>query len=161
MKKIVLTTEQMNKISEYVQTEGSTESLNESLDNNRYEMECDVDLNYGGLKFQGNDVDDVNSSKIRVTYLIELEHRSWGIKSISLYDIKGPEELELEVYYYDGDKDDTLDTMVTVKLDWDGIDTDTHNGSFIGLDSDLEFDLENDSEGNIICTGISGVVYSI
>ena len=85
MKKIILTTEQLNKITEHV----SSQNLNESINNDRYETECTIDFNYGGeLKYNGNEVELVECSyKVRVSYLIEMEHRSWGIKDVSLYDI--------------------------------------------------------------------------
>ena len=164
MKKIVLTTEQLDKVTEYVKNEGQPSEMNEAIDDNRYEMNCKIDFNYGGLKFKGNEIEDISKPEIRVTYLIDVEHRSWGITSISLYDIQGPEEIELEIDYYpEGDEmSDYVTETITVKLPWDGIDTDKDDSaSFIGLDEDIEIDLENDSEGNIVVTGMSVVEYSI
>ena len=44
MKKIVLTTEQMDKISEYVSSEGETNELNEGMGDNECEMKCELDF---------------------------------------------------------------------------------------------------------------------
>ena len=45
MKKVILTTEQMNKISEFVINESDdTVELNEQSSNDRYEMKCKLKL---------------------------------------------------------------------------------------------------------------------
>ena len=101
MKKIVLTTEQMDKINEYVSSEGETNELNEGMGDNRYEMKCELDFIYSsGLTFKGQEIEDIENLEYTVSYLIDSEHRSWGIKSISVYDVQGPEELELYIQYY-------------------------------------------------------------
>lgn len=161
MKKIVLTTEQLDKISEYVKNEDETAVLNEISDDNRYRMEVKVDFNYSGLKYQGKEVDYITTPTITLSYLIDIEHRTWGIKSISLYDIQGPDEIDIDVSYFINDEYDTDEATVTLKPSWEGIDSEKESGSFIGLDSEIEIDLENDSEGNIVVSGMGIYEYTI
>ena len=53
MKKIVLTTEQLNKVTEYVSNEDLNPSeINEAINDDRYEMKCKIDFNYPSDKKQ-------------------------------------------------------------------------------------------------------------
>lgn len=160
MKKIKLSEKQMKMISEFVlnETDSTEEVVNESLDNDRYVQECTVDFNFGSdLKFEGNEVSDIESIDMKVTFLIEVEHKSWGIKSIYLYDIQGPEEIDIYLDVYEEGDDDFNPTekTSTLKLEWGGVDIEDNSGQgMIGIDRNVEIDLENDSEGNIIVSKI-------
>lgn len=163
MKKIVLTTEQMDKINEYVSSEGETKELNESLNNERYEMKCEIDFNYrSDLMYKGQEIEDIENLEYNVNYLIESEHRSWGIKSISVYDVQGPEELELYIQYYPEGSDDITEVTVPLKIDWDAADYDQQDPrGMIGIDENIEIELVNDSDGNIVAQSINIITYSL
>ena len=163
MKKIVLTTEQMDKINEYVSSEGETKELNESLNNERYEMKCEIDFNYrSDLMYKGQEIEDIENLEYNVNYLIESEHRSWGIKSISVYDVQGPEELELYIQYYPEGSDDITEVTVPLKIDWDAADYDQEvPRGIIGIDKNIEIELVNDSDGNIVAQSINIITYSL
>jgi hypothetical protein len=163
MKKIVLTTEQMDKINEYVSSEGETKELNESLNNERYEMKCEIDFNYrSDLMYKGQEIEDIENLEYNVNYLIESEHRSWGIKSISVYDVQGPEELELYIQYYPEGSDDITEVTVPLKIDWDAADYDHEDPrGIIGIDKNIEIELVNDSDGNIVAQSINIITYSL
>lgn len=163
MKKIVLTTEQMDKINEYVSSEGETKELNESLNNERYEMKCEIDFNYrSDLMYKGQEIEDIENLEYNVNYLIESEHRSWGIKSISVYDVQGPEELELYIQYYPEGSDDITEVTVPLKIDWDAADYDQQDPrGIIGIDENIEIELVNDSDGNIVAQSINIITYSL
>ena len=92
MKKIVLTENQLKMVKKHV-----TES---AVGNERYGREVSVSVGTYGAKINGEDIDWAVCSDMKVTYLIEMEHRSWGIKDISLNSIKGPDSIEIEIEYY-------------------------------------------------------------
>ena len=143
MKKIVLTENQVKML----QTK-----LNEnSNDDNRYRREVKVNINSYGQKYKGMEVSDVSahSSKIYLNYLIEMEHRSWGIKNISLYDIKGPTEIEASIDYYTPDGDDTVTEDIVIPLNWEKIETDTISGNdVLTLGDELDITLNISPEGH-------------
>lgn len=179
MKKIVLTTEQMNKVTEYVSTEdlGSTE-INESTNDDRYEMKCKIDFNYASdLKFNGQEIEDIGYGlEYTLSFRIDQEHRSWGIKDISVYDVQGPEELDVEVKYYSSTERDTgsawgddtdygpllKEKYIKLKVDWDSSNYEKEQSSgMVGIDEDIEMELVNDSEGNIVVKEIGITTLSI
>jgi len=168
MKKVILTTEQMNKISEFVINESDdTVELNEQADNDRYEMKCKFDFNYpSNLLYKGGEIDDIGyGAEYTLSFRIDQEHRSWGIKNISVYDVQGPEELEVEVVYYPQGSDQDSDSVTEyamVKVDWDSINYDSEEPrGMVGIDEDVEIELGNDSEGNFIVNEIRVITYSI
>lgn len=166
MKKIALTTEQMEMISNYVKNEEVTENLSEaSINDEYYRQECKVYFYYNGLTFQGKEVGHINENKITLSFLIDIEHKSWGIKGISLYSITGPDELEIEMELFEEEGDDwrELTKSTTIKLNWDDAEIETNTGSnMIGIDHDgLEIELENDSEGNVVVSKISVEAFTI
>jgi hypothetical protein len=156
MKKIILTTEQLNKITEYV----SSDQLNveseigeeiSSTPNNQYEQECEFDLSYYGTTYKGMEISHIETSPIRVNFLIELESRSWGIKGVYVYNCKGPEEINLLVGYYPEDSEDWEEIEVPLKLNWDSANEESSNDAgYIGIDQELELELVNDENGDLV-----------
>ena len=117
MKKIVLTENQVQMVKKHV-----TES---AVGNERYGREVSVSVGTYGAKINGEDIDWAVCSDMKVSYLIEMEHRSWGIKGISLYSIQGPSEIELTITPQVEDADD-ID--ITVQLNWENVEEETQEG---------------------------------
>ena len=67
-------------------------------------------MDYQKFKYDNMIVGDVSlyNDEMRLTYLIEQEHRSWGVKGISLYDIQGYSEIEVELHLYPEGSDDEI-----------------------------------------------------
>ncbi len=164
MKKIVLTTEQLNKVTEYVSNEDLNPSeINEAINDNRYEMKCKIDFNYSSdLKFKGQEIEDIGYGlEYTLSFVIDQEHRKYGIKGISVYDVQGPEELDVEVVFYPEGSDDPVDEYIQIKVDWDSTNYEHESPQgMIGIDRDVEMELVNDSEGNIIVKEIGVTTYS-
>ena len=143
MKKIILTEKQIEKLKT---------KINESaVGNERYGRDINVSIgvNYE-QRFKGMEINDVQpyDNKINVTYLIEQEHRSWGIKNISLYDIKGPSEINATISFYN-ENDEEFSEDITIPLNWENLDTDTREGhGVITVGNDLDISLYIDQEGN-------------
>jgi len=151
MKKIVLTENQLKMVKKHV-----TES---AVGNERYGREVSVSVGTYGAKINGEDIDWAVCSDMKVTYLIEMEHRSWGIKGISLYSIQGPSEIELTITPQVEDADD-ID--ITVPLNWDNVEEETQEGEgVITIGNEIEVSLGNDKNGNIIVTSIHVPVYTL
>jgi hypothetical protein len=151
MKKIVLTENQLKMVKKQV-TEGA-------IGNERYGRDVSVSVGTYGAKINGNDIDWAVCSDMKVTYLIEMEHRSWGIKGISLYSIQGPSEIELTITPQVEDADD-ID--ITVQLNWENVEEETQEGEgVITIGNEIEVSLGNDENGNIIVTSIHVPVYTL
>ena len=151
MKKIVLTENQLKMVKKHV-----TES---AVGNERYGREVSVSVGTYGAKINGEDIDWAVCSDMKVTYLIEMEHRSWGVKGISLYSIQGPSEIELTITPQVEDADDI---EITVPLNWENIEEETQEGEgVITIGNEIEVSLGNDENGNIIVTSIHVPVYTL
>jgi hypothetical protein len=121
MKKIVITENQYKNLQKMI-----TEDTN-----NRYERKVSVNVGISGSpRYENMTLDDITTyySEMRLTYLIEQEHRSWGIKDISLYDIQGSDEIEVELYLYPDDSDEPIVKEVKIPLDWSKLETRTNQG---------------------------------
>lgn len=134
--------------------------VNESaVGNERYGREVSVSVGTYGAKINGEDIDWAVCSDMKVTYLIEMEHRSWGIKGISLYSIQGPSEIELTITPQVEDADD-ID--ITVQLNWENVEEETQEGEgVITIGNEIELSLGNDENGNIIVNSIHIPVYTL
>lgn len=130
-----------------------------AIGNERYGRDVSVSVGTYGAKINGNDIDWAVCSDMKVTYLIEMEHRSWGIKGISLYSIQGPSEIELTITPQVEDADD-ID--ITVQLNWENVEEETQEGEgVITIGNEIEVSLGNDENGNIIVTSIHVPVYTL
>jgi hypothetical protein len=151
MKKIILTENQLKMVKKQV-TEGA-------IGNERYGRDVSVSIGTYGAKINGNDIDWAVCSDMKVTYLIEMEHRSWGIKGISLYSIQGPSEIELTITPQVEDADDI---EITVPLNWENVEEETQEGEgVITIGNEIELNLGNDESGNVIVTSIHVPVYTL
>jgi len=168
MSKIILTQAQLKEITkrlaeEQLQTsEIAQNELEEGADDDdTYTTECDVDFDYHGTNFKGHEINDITGYKIRLSYRIDVEARSWGIKNIILHGISGPSDYEMEVDYYP-DSDDSETETVNINLNWDEVEQDEESGQgVISVGQTITIHLGNDNEGNIICTGITVPVYTL
>lgn len=143
------------------QLERLRKNLNEDTDDNRYQREVTLNVITSNASFKGNEINDIPSSKIRVSYVIEQDVRSWGIKDISLYAITGPEQVEIEVDYY-VDSDNTMEETTVISLDWSKITVEEFEGKgIITVGDEVEVYVGNDNEGNLIVNEINVVVYTL
>ena len=136
-------------------------NLSESGDDNSYSREVRVSINYyGGVSYKGMEINDILSANVKLSYTIEIDARSWGIKDISLYNITGPSEIQAEVEYF-VDNDNTSNDMVTLQIDWSKLTTDKNNNGLISVGDELEISLQNDENGNLFVNDLNIEVYSL
>jgi len=150
MKKILLSENQLNMIKK---------RISEGINDNRYERVVSVDVETYGVKINGNDIDWAVAGDIRLSYLIDQEHRSWGIKDISLYDIQGPSEIELTIT---PQVDDADDIEITIPLNWENVEQETQeNQGVITIGNEIIVKLGNDENGEVVVESIHVPVYTL
>jgi len=128
--------------------------IKEASAEDTYRMECKIDINYHGVLFEGQEIDDIETNGIIVSYIIEIEGREYGLKGITSHSFKGQEELPLFIKYYPG-TEDWIETEKTVKLNWDNVEVEYNNGQGVYMVEDLAIDLVNDGNGDIIVQKIT------
>ena len=141
--------------------EESEMSLQEGVSDN-YSNEVKLNVNAYRATINGNEIDWVEATSIKLSYLIDIEAREWGIKGISLYAIEGPSEVELEVSYYQNGSDDPEQITVTMPLNWEDVNKEEESGSgVITVGYEIEITLANNEKGELIVSGITIPVYTL
>ena len=155
MKKLIVTENQFNMLSNKLIVEA---------DDSRYHREIEVSVWQGrNVKFKGMEINDITctSSKTPVSFTIDQEHRSWGIKDINISDIKGYEALEFEVEYFT-DESNTETETITLPLDWTNLEKDhIEDRGVITVGDELSITLENDESGNLMISHMNLEVYTL
>lgn len=147
MAKIILTEDQLKRLAKNLKEDMS--------DGNNYRMECEVDLNYFGIKFKGFEIDDINTSNLTVTFSIDMESRSYGIKDISVYNVQGPSEIELEVLYFPESGEDSIDETITIPINWENVEMEKDDEmGYIGVGKTIQIDLINNENGELVFDGV-------
>ena len=142
MAKFILTESQVEKIKK---------SLNEDFNDNNYKVgDCDINLYYHKVTYKGHEINDISAPKIGFIFNIDMNIKSYGIKDISVYNPKGPSEIELEVSYYGGEDDNESEDIITIPLDWKNVNEDEGSIGWIGYDNQIDITLKNDENGNIV-----------
>lgn len=152
-------------------TEGQIQRLkhiSEGLED-KYNTNVNVSFNTGKeFKFP-YEINDISSTKMRVSFDIDVEYKSWGIKGINLYNIVGPEAIEAEIEYYGpnfgkNDFDDDIRTAtISVKLDWENalkVETESGTGN-VTMDTDVEIVIAGDSKTGFYASEIQVVTYTL
>jgi len=149
MKKIVLTETQAEKLMDKVVSEQIAPS-------DRYTQEVKCGFGYHNLTYQGNEIDWIEDVKFSVSFDIHVDARSYGIKDINIMSVRGPEAIEIVVIYYPEGAEDHVEADAVVRLNWDDvkIDNDADIG-WIGIDHDIDIELEVDQEGNFTASMIT------
>ena len=150
MAKFIITEKQYNTIKK---------NINEEINNNRYERKVRTDIETYGVKINGEDIDWAVSGELNLNYLIEMEYRSWGIKDVSLYNIQGPSEIEIEIT---PQVEDAEDVTLTLSCDWENVQTEIETGAgVISIGSEITIKLGNNENGDVIIESIHVPVYTI
>ena len=160
MKKIVLTEKQSKKLVNKLINEQARSWHDLIHDDGRQHVEVECDFDYYHLTYKGGQIDDILKNKLNISFLVEPEWRSYGIKSISVYDIRGPEEIELEIAYYpanSGRDDDSVEEGFNLKLDWDNMlqTEDDETLGWFGVSNEMSIELANDGQGGLVAKSIN------
>lgn len=144
------------------QIETTKKIFSENQTNMDYKLDCEVNVDYFGVKtYKGGEIEEITAPNINMTYQIDMEGRSYGIKSIMPYAPKGPSEITLTITYQDPNSEDSWDSLedeITIPLNWDDVQEEESNQiSYIGYENLVTIVLKNDDQGNITLDGV--VVY--
>lgn len=155
MKKLIITESQAKRlglIKESLIKEGVADT---------YSRQVKLSYYYSGASLKGHEIDYITDTSVVVKYVIEVEAREWGIKDISLTNIVGPSQVDLEVEYYpNGDESQTI--SVPLVIDWSLLKTQVQSGrGVVTIDEEIEVTLVNDNEGNLVVSGIVATVYGL
>ena len=151
MKKIILTENQLDMLKKHI-NEGA-------IGSDRYGRRVKVDVETYGVKINGEDIDWATCGEMTLTYLIEMEHKSWGIRDISLYDIQGPSEIEIEVT---PQVEDAEDIYLSLPFDWSNVETETETSeSVVTIGNEITIRLGNNENGDVIIESIHVPVYTL
>lgn len=151
MKKIILTENQLNMIKNQI--------LEKSNIDERYHRNVSVYVETYGVKINGVAIDWAEASRMDVSFLVDMDHRKWGIKDVYIYSIQGPSEIEITIT---PQIDDAEDIEITLPLNWDDIDTETEsNMGLITVGDEITLTLGNDENGNLIVQKINVPVYNL
>lgn len=151
---MIITETQLTKINDLI---SENKVITEDSDN-RYERKVQVRIGitpgyYQKLRYDNMVVEDITTdfNEMRLTYLIEQEHRSWGIKDISLYDIQGYSEIQAELHLYPEGSDDVMVKEITIPLDWENsLETESvDNEGVITVGDVLEIEVHIDENGEL------------
>ena len=150
MMKITLTEQQVDMIQNHINEQNEE----------RYRVILPVSVYAPRVTYMGNEINYISSSKIPITFDIDLEIRSWGIKTANIYAIKGDEQIEFEISYYN-DNDDEQDEQIRIPVDWNNvvIKKNETSGS-ITITDPIEIELMNEESGNILIKSIEVYVNS-
>jgi hypothetical protein len=145
-------------------TEGQMERLKAQMNedsSSTYNREVKVRISGYGATYQGKEIDDVIGGTVRLTYNINIEGRSWGIKGISLYNINGPSEIDAEISYFNGVDDDTQSENITLPINWEAVNIEEEKNGLVTVGDEVDVELTNDNQGNLVVKTISLVVYTL
>ena len=98
-------------------------SLNESDSRYREELKPEIEYSYNPKPlYKGGEIDDIECNTISLTYDIEIEARSYGIKGIMVSGISGPPEVAMQITWYNESLQDMEYEDVVVPLDWSTVE---------------------------------------
>ena len=147
-------------------TEGQVQRLkhiSEGLED-KYNTQVNVTFNTSKDFIFPHEINDISSTNMRVSFDIDVEYKSWGIKGIALYNIQGVESIEAEIEYYYGESDDDVRTAtIPVKLDWENalrVENESGTG-LVTIDNEVEITLAGSSETGFYAREIQLITYTL
>ena len=164
MKKIILTEQQaqnlINKIvNEQVPAVRATEY---TMDDGRYRMKCRFDFQYNDEfhRYKNGEIDNIEYGSGEVSFLIDIQHETYGIKDIIVTDIKGPDAIKTKIRFYpEGSSSEDEDWYnkrqeeeITIPLNWKKleVDDDGYKMDYYGLYKVIDVNIMPDGNGGLI-----------
>ena len=148
--KVILTESQVERLKT---------KLNEGLDS-RYNREIAIEFDYYKAKYKGLPIDYISPTNITVSFDINIDSRSWGLKSIDISGVSGPKNIEVKIQYY-GTNDEEFDDWYEIQLDWERLITSEERNGLITVGDIMEVTLGNDADGRLIITKMELPLYTL
>jgi hypothetical protein len=155
MKKIVLTEKQVEKLMSNVLDEQvpAVRATEHPISDGRYHQTVVCDIETYRATYKNGEIDDIDPVKFNISYLIDIDHESYGIQDILVYDIRGPKQIKTNIAYYPWsekpDNDDTVTEPLIIDMDWKKLDIDKdYEMEYFGVDKEATIYLmSNGQEG--------------
>jgi hypothetical protein len=119
--------------------------------NSKYKVGVNLYFYYSNknLKFNGLPVENIPDIESSVSFDIDLDYKSWGIKIGGVNNIKGADSIDIEI-----ETNDQIVHNYTLNINWEEkvkIDSNNlENAKIITINEDVNVYLINDNEGNIV-----------
>lgn len=126
---------------------GNKEEIKEAIDDDNYTVEADLSLHLE----HAEDNYDINAPrKVSITYRMEFEHRSWGIKNIDVSVVK-PIVISYELVKWGEDKDETTPVELTISPDQLEYEWEHQSGSGIVIDMlSVNVTMDGKTDGGVV-----------
>lgn len=166
MKKVILTEQQTQKLIDRVVKEQvpAVRATEYSMNDGRYHVSATADFNYHTEKtpYKGGQIDDITDAKMDVSFLIDIQHESYGITEIRIHDVKGPSKIQTTISYYpwNGEKDEfgdeePIEEQITIALDWRKVQVEKYAGiAHFGIEDTIYIKLIPDGQDGLMVKSI-------
>lgn len=136
--------------------------IKEENNPNMFKDNVKLSFSYYDVTKDGAEINDISPIELEIGFEIGMSRRSWGYEYISLGSIRGPEQIEVEMSYYDENENEVEDTL-SLNLNWADtiIENESNNRGTIGIYSDVEVILMNSESGEIIVKEIQLKTFGI
>lgn len=146
-------------------TEGQIRRLHNITEGkeNKYNSLVKLDFSFlGDSKVTGYDISDIASIEVRVGYDIEIEARSWGLKSVDLFGITGPSDIDMEVEIGINGDGDYETKIFPLKLDWENAKIEKQSGKgVVTIDNVIDVWLGWEEQSGFFVKEMTITVYSL
>ena len=133
--------------------------LTEEINGQSYTNE--VVMSFYAENYKGLEINDILKQRVKVKFNINIEQKSWGINGISVSDITGPSKVQTEISYYPEGRDESVEEIVEIVLDWSKIQVEVNKGNIVTIGEEVDVLLESDSNGVLIAKGMSIEVFNL
>jgi hypothetical protein len=133
--------------------------ISEQIPEDVYNDKVKLSFYLNNAKYNGLEIDDIDSIETRIQFKIDIQYKRWGIESAYVYDIKGHDTEDFIIRVYPEGSDDYVEHDVTLKLDWENLIKETEVGSSISVNNEIECTLGNNENGDLIIQSMTIVVY--
>lgn len=163
MKKIILSESQtQNLVTKFLNEQlPAPRETGYSVNDGRYRMKCEFYFQYNNdfHRFKNGEIDDISHGIGEVSFLIDTQEESYGIKGITIRDIRGPNEIKGKIRYYpegSSSNDENWwekrrEEEIVIPLNWRKvkIDDSGYKMNYIGVGKRIDVDLEPDGNGGL------------
>lgn len=165
MKKIVITEEQSKKLIDKIVSEQvpAVRQDEYTIDDGRYHMKCEFSFDFGYDKlipYKGGEIDDIDKAFGEVSFLIDIQHETYGISKMNVTDIRGPQSVKTTIRYYpEGSSSDDedwwkkrIEELIVIPLDWRKMEIDAsgYKMDYVGVSKKIEVDVIPDGNGGLV-----------
>lgn len=166
MKKIILSEEQTQKLIDKIVKEQvpAVRATEYAVNDGRYHIKATADFNYHSEKtlYKGGQIDEIRDAKMDVSFLIDIQHETYGITEIKINDVKGPPKVQTIIAYYpwNGQEDefgdvDPVEEPIIFNLDWRKVKIEKYAGiEHFGIEDKIYITVVSDGHDGLLVKSI-------